>query len=64
MRSPVPTALHLFQCVRWEDILSAKMLRVNVLLAIGSLASATPSIIGAGGLGLAAGQGVGGGVAG
>merc|ERR1712126_546099 len=46
---------------RWEDILSAKMLRINVLLAIGSLVSATPSHIGAG-IGLGAGLGVGGGV--
>merc|ERR1712133_339717 len=46
---------------RWEDILFAKMLRINVLLAIGSLVSATPSHIGAG-IGLGAGLGVGGGV--
>merc|ERR1711990_1315778 len=53
---------------RWEDILSAKMLRINVLLAVASLTSATPSHIGAGvaginaGLGLGAGLGVAGGV--
>merc|ERR1712212_1333866 len=53
---------------RWEDILSAKILRINVLLAVASLASATPSHIGAGvaginaGLGLGAGLGVAGGV--
>merc|ERR1712212_885839 len=53
---------------RWEDILSTKMLGINVPLAVSSLASATPSHIGAGiaginaGLGLGAGLGVGGGV--
>merc|ERR1711990_672189 len=53
---------------RWEDILSAKMLRINVLLAVASLASATPTHTGPGvaginaGLGLGAGLGVGGGL--
>merc|ERR1712168_480095 len=53
---------------RWEDILSTNMLCINVLLAVSSLASATPSHIGAGiaginaGVGLGAGLGVGGGV--
>merc|ERR1712212_1450650 len=44
---------------RWEDILSAKMLRINVLLAVASLASATPSHIGAGVAGINAGLGLG-----
>merc|ERR1712168_1792092 len=53
---------------RWEDILSTNMLCINVLLAVSSLASATPSRIRAGiaginaGVGLGAGLGVGGGV--